>query len=179
MTFYAVLCGLGLILISMQYLLLNEETFILVSFTCFFIYVLTMLSPQITDSLEAQIDKIKTSIEYNFIGVKKEFLGLQEKCNQMLLKAQVHNLKYVLVFNIRESFKYMTYNLLNKFKQESLLSFQILKELENRIYKSLYIYMYVEITKIISLKQYITKFKTKSIFINKIIIENQELLNKM
>nr|YP_010338973.1 Ymf39 [Sahlingia subintegra]UNJ19063.1 Ymf39 [Sahlingia subintegra] len=179
MAFYSSIIGLCIILLSMKLILINEETFILVSFSLFFYYIVTSLSPQVTESIDTQISKIETTIKSNFINIKNDYLILKKLGSSLVFKLQIENLQYVVVNNIKEIFKHKSYNFLSSTKNSQILSFQIIKNLENSIYKLIYLSMYIEVSKIIASKQYwLTNFK-EPLLLSKSKIENQGLLNKI
>lgn len=179
MTFYILICGLCVILLSMKLILINEETFILISFSLFFYYVLKNLSPQVTESIDNQITKIESVIKTNFINVKNDYSSLQKVSSSLLFKAQIQNLQNVVIKNIKEIFKHKAYNILSEIKTSQVLSFQIIQNLENSIYKLIHVSMHIEVAKMIASKQYwLLNFREK-LFQSKSKIENQELLNKI
>lgn len=179
MTFYALVSALIIILLSTKLLLINEETFILVSFSLFFYYIIKNLSPQISESIDSQISKIESVIKSNFINVKQDYSFLERVSSSLLFRSQIVNLQSILKNNITEIFKHKSYNILSDFKSTQILSFQIIRNLETSIYKLIYVSTYMEVSKAIDSKQYwLTNFNDK-LCITKSKIENQELLNKI
>lgn len=179
MTFYALICGTCVILLSMKLILINEETFILISFSLFFYYIIKNISPQITESVDNQISKMEVTIKSNFKGVKNDYLSLEEFGSSLLLKSQIRDLKKVVINNIKEIFKHKRFNLLSDTKNSYIVSLQVIESSESSIYKLIHVSSYVEVSKLVASKQYwLSNLKSESSTI-RCKIENQELLNKI
>lgn len=154
MTFYILLCGTCVILLSMKLILINEETFILISFSLFFYFAIKNLSPQVTESVDNQISKMETIIKSNFIDIKKDYLSLEEFESNLLLKSQIKDLKKVVINNTKEIFKHKRFNILSDVKNSYIISFQIIESSESSIYKLIHVSSYMEASKLVSSKQY-------------------------
>lgn len=179
MIFYTLLCGLCIILLATNFILINEETFILVSFSLFFYFAVNNVSPQVTDSIDNQISKIESSIKLNFLTTKAEYLTLKKLSSSLIFKTQVKNLEQVITTNVKELFKYKSYNTLSNLKSSQVSSLQILQNLERNLRKLTYIDIYFKTVKMVHSKKYWSIVLKEKQSLTRLQVENHELLSKI
>nr|YP_009402829.1 ATP synthase subunit 4 [Compsopogon caeruleus]ARX96195.1 ATP synthase subunit 4 [Compsopogon caeruleus] len=180
MIFYFTLTCVATILISTKYLLLNEETFILVSFILFLIYSFKFVAPLITKNIDFEIDTIKNSLTKNFSITKSQTLAIASKVMKLPIKSQIFAFNAVLIKLIKETLNYKVYYLFIEQRNADINKLILLNNIEKNLSKLIKLYFYTELIIFVSLVNSIMYNKFfKNYFIKKQLVECQELINKI
>nr|YP_010338897.1 Ymf39 [Pulvinaster venetus]UNJ18969.1 Ymf39 [Pulvinaster venetus] len=180
MFFYVIIINFSIILISSKYLLLNEESFILVSFILFYIYTFKFISPIFSNNIDFEIKNIKDSLGKTFFKFKNQILIINNNIKINSTNRQIIFCNLLVINSIREIVNYKFFNFLGIQRNYDYIKLVFINKIEKNLIKLIKIYIYNEFIGFIKIKNYanIKKYFNNYSY-KKNLLENQEFIHKI